>query len=513
MPIIALDNMAQDLENIDYKLLLENSQKEVRVLQASNKEKDFKIEAILHELNQLKRMIFGAKNEKFNSISSISDSQLSLDLLSQQMPVVVSEKQQEINYTRTKKSVEVKEHKGRNDLPEHLERRTQIIEPKEDISGCKKIGELVTEELEYEPGKLYVNRIVRPKYVQEDSQNIIVAEMIDRPLPKVIAGAGLIAQILIDKFVDHIPLYRQRERFKREDVEISDSTMSDWVRESIDKIIHPVYHSLKQKILQSDYLHVDESPIKVLDNNVKNKTHQGYFWVYNNSIDRMVLFDYQPGRGKEGPKAILKDFKGVIQTDGYAVYDMYKSHDEITLIHCMAHARRMFFEAQGADKERAQYALHQIGLLYDIERKVKSMHYDEIQKIRAQESVPILEKMKEWMQEQIIEVLPKSIIGKAIAYSLTRWKELSLYTIDGKLNIDNNPVENSIRPVAIGRKNYLFAGNHAAAQRNAMIYSIVGTCKMNGINPYDYLKDIINRVPQHSINKIEELLPQNWIKQ
>lgn len=255
--------MAKNLENIDYKLLLEDSQKVVLILQELNKEKDFKIEAIQHELNQLKRLIFGSKNEKFNSLSSFSNAQLSLDLLNQQSPVVVAEKQQEINYTRTKKSVEVKEHKGRNDLPEHLERRIQIIEPKEDLNGCKKIGELVTEELEYEPGKLYVNRIVRPKYVQEDSQKIIVAEMIDRPIPKAIAGPGLLAQVLIDKFVDHIPLYRQRERFKRENVEISDSTMSDWVRGAIEKIIQPVYHSLKQKILESDYLHVDESPIKV----------------------------------------------------------------------------------------------------------------------------------------------------------------------------------------------------------------------------------------------------------
>lgn len=497
--------MLHQTENIDYRLLYLESEKK-------NQEKDFRIEAILHELNQLKRLIFGTKNEKFISTTAISSSQLSLDLLSQQPPLIVEEKQKEITYTRTKKTVEIKEHKGRNDLPEHLERRTQVVEPKVDTSECKKIGELVTEELEYEPGKLYVNRIVRPKYIHAATEEIIIADMVERPLPKSIAGPGLLAQILVDKYVDHLPLHRQIERYKREKVEISQSTMAGWVKESVNNFIVPIYNALKQKILAGDYLHVDESPIKVLDNQVKNKTHQGYFWVYHNSIDRMVLFDYQPGRGKEAPKAMLKDFKGYIQTDGYVVYDMYKNHDDITLLHCMAHARRMFYEAQGSDKIRAQYALEKIGILYEIERncKLQKMTMLQMYDVRQLEAVPILKELEAWMKNEIIEVLPKSIIGKAIAYSLTRWKELSIYTTNGKLNIDNNPVENSIRPVALGRKNYLFAGNHEAAQRNAMIYSIVGTCKMNQINPYEYLKDIIQRIQNHPINKLEELLPYNW---
>jgi hypothetical protein len=209
---------------------------------------------------------------------------------------------------------------------------------------------------------------------------------------------------------------------------------------------------------------------------------------------------------------MLQDFKGYLQTDGYVVYDMFKKQEDITVLHCMAHARRMFFEAQDNDKATAQYALEQIGKLYAIERKAKEeeLTADEILGVRQEESLPILTSLQQWMTEAYIKALPKSAIGKALGYSLQRWKELVTYTSDGNLNIDNNPVENSIRPVALGRKNYLFAGSHEAAKRSAMLYSLMGTCKMHGINPFIYLKDVLKRIGSHPINQIEMLLPQNW---
>lgn len=480
---------------IDYKTLYEQTTLEVVSLK--------------HEIANLKRLIFGSKNERFIPANG-TPSQLTLDIQTDAVASCSVTKTQQIEYIRNTTQV-TKEHPGRTKLPEHLERREIIIEPAQVTEGCKKIGEEITEELEYEPGKLFVNRYVRPKYVKPNNEGVIIAPMIDRPLPKAIVGPGLLAQIIIDKYVDHLPLYRQMERFKREGINIPYSTIGDWIKNGC-MLIESLYASLEKLIVRSNYLHADESPIKVLDKDKKGTTHRGYYWVYHNSIDGLVWFNYQEGRGREGPQKVLKEFKGYLQTDGYAVYDFFKEEKGITVLHCMAHARRMFYEAKENNKAVAEYALEQIGLLYAIERKAKGQQLDpeQILQLRQTEAVPILESLGKWMKESYLKVLPKSTIGKALGYSITRWTELMRYATDGKLNIDNNPVENSIRPVAIGRKNYLFAGSHEAAKRSAMLYSLMGTCKLHGINPFIWLRDVLQRIATHPINKIEELLPHKW---
>jgi len=490
--------MVQIQKDIDYKVLYEESQ--------------LRIASLKHELDQLKKMIFGSRHERF--IPAVANpSQLQFNIEAEQVAQCSLIDAKKISYTKT--TVEIteisKDHPGRMKLPEHLERREMIIEPAGKTEGCKRIGEEVTEELEYEPGHLFVNRFVRPKYATPDKEAVIIAPMIERPFPKAMAGPGLLSQIVIDKYVDHLPLYRQMERFKREGINIPYSTITDWISATC-KLITPLYDALIKLILKSDYLHADESPIKVLDKDKKGQTHRGYFWVYHDSIDRVVLFDYQQGRGREGPMEMLKDFKGHLQTDGYAVYDLFKNTEDIKVLHCMAHARRMFFEAKDNDPVRASYAMEEIQRLYDLERKAKqeNLSPEQILDLRQTESVPLLEALGQWMKDQYVQTLPRSPIGKALGYSIERWKELMLYATDGKLNIDNNPVENSIRPVAIGRKNYLFAGSHEAAQRSAMLYSLMGTCKLHGINPSVYLKDVLQRINNHPINKITELLPQNW---
>jgi transposase len=488
----------------DYKKLYEQQTQK-------NNELNYTIAALSHQLEQLQKMIFGRKHERFIASQS-NPSQLSLDIQAQAVAQCNIADAKKIEYTRiTKVITENKEHPGRMKLPEHLERREIIIEPQQNIDDCKKIGQEVTEELEYEPGKLFVNRYVRPKYVKADKEGIVIAAMPERPLPKAIAGPGLLAQIVIDKYVDHLPLHRQQQRFNRQGVNIPYSTITDCVTGTC-KLIVPLYNALIKQVLQSHYLHVDESPIKVLDRDKKGQAHRGYFWVYHSSLQRMVLFDYRPGRGREGPQEILKDFKGHLQTDGYAVYNIFKEKEGITLLHCMAHARRMFYEALINDKARAEHALTEIGLLYDIERIVReqSLPQQEILQLRKTEAVPVLEALGKWMKAEYVKVLPKSPIGKALGYSIERWNELMIYAGDGKLNIDNNPVENSIRPVAIGRKNYLFAGSHEAAQRSAMLYSLLGTCKLHGINPFTWLRDVLQRIGNHPINKIDELLPHKW---
>jgi transposase len=483
--------------DIDYKSLCEQLQAENTFLK--------------QELAQLKKIIFGSKQERFVANDAITPEQLSLNLQAEAIAAVKIADAKKISYTKlTKEITPAKLHPGRNPLPEHLERREQIIEPADDISQLKKIGEEVTEELEYEPGKLFVNKIVRPKYAKPGGEGILIAPMIERPLPKAIAGPGLLAQICIDKYVDHLPLHRQMERFKRDGVNIAYSTLTDMVSGTC-SLITPLYEALKNYTLRLDYLHADETPIKVLDKDKKGQTHRGYFWVYHSSVEKLVLFDYQSGRGREGPQQILQNFKGFLQTDGYSVYDFFKEKDDITVLHCMAHARRMFYEAQANDADRSAYALQQFVSLYAIERTIKEQQltYEQALQLRQQQAVPILQSFGQWMKEQYVQTLPKSTIGKALGYSIERWNELSIYATDGKLNIDNNPVENSIRPVAIGRKNYLFAGSNEAAQRSAMLYSLLGTCKLNGINPFIWLSETLRRIATHPINKIEELLPQN----
>lgn len=484
--------------DIDYKSLCEQLQAENTFLK--------------QELAQLKKIIFGSKQERFVANDAITPEQLSLNLQAEAIAAVKITDAKKISYTKlTKEITPAKLHPGRNPLPEYLERREQIIEPADDTSLLKKIGEEVTEELEYEPGKLFVNKIVRPKYAKPAGEGVLIAPMIERPLPKAIAGSGLLAQICIDKYVDHLPLHRQMERFKRDGVNMAYSTLTDMVSGTC-SLISPVYEALKNYTLRLDYLHADETPIKVLDKDKKGQTHRGYFWVYHSSVEKLVLFDYQSGRGREGPQQILQNFKGFLQTDGYSVYDFFKEKEDITVLHCMAHARRMFYEAQANDADRSDYALQQFASLYAIERTIKQQQLtpEKALQLRQQQAIPILQSFGQWMKEQYVQTLPKSTIGKALGYSIERWNELSIYATDGKLNIDNNPVENSIRPVAIGRKNYLFAGSHEAAKRSAMLYSLLGTCKLNGINPFIWLRETLRRIATHPINKIEELLPQNF---
>ena len=275
-----------------------------------------------------------------------------------------------------------------------------------------------------------------------------------------------------------------------------------------------MFEALKAEVLKSNYLHADETPIKVLDKDKKDSTHRGYYWVYQNSIDKIVFFDYQEGRGREGPTEILQNFKGYLQTDGYVAYDVFDKKENITQLHCMAHARRMFNDALDNDKSVAEHAMQELQKLYAIERNCReqNLSFDAIKAVRQEQSVPVLNALGNWMKDEYVKEIPKSSIGKALGYSIERWEKLSRYTEDGMLNIDNNPVENSIRPVALGRKNYLFAGSHEAAKRSGMLYSLLGTCKMHGIEPYSWLKDVLHRIADHPINKISELLPHRWNK-
>jgi transposase len=524
--------MSRALENMTneqlHALVLEQ-QKENVALRSANQAKDQKIQVISEEkeellkklqamlekfssmkfeLSQLKRLIYGSKRERF--VSGAEDSQMSL-------PFDVETASQEENSEATTEKVSSfqrrkrKNHPGRLALPDHLPVEEIIIEPGEDVTGLKCIGHEVTDELEYQQAILKINRFMRPKYAREDNEGVICGDLPSRPIDKGIAGPGLLANILVSKYVYHLPLYRQSQRFKTEhQIDIPRSTMGGW-QSSIARLLRPLYEEQRRQVLGQGYLQVDETPIQVLDPKKKGKTHRGYYWVYYSPIQRMVMFDYQEGRGREGPRKLLSDFKGYLQTDGYKVYDWFGKQKDITLMSCMAHARRMVEKSLGDDQKRAEYAMTEIQKLYQIERRARDQQLSSEQRheLRLDESLPILNELGKWMAAQVRTTLPKSPFGKALIYSVSRWDNLMNYLRDGHLEIDNNLVENAIRPTALGRKNYLFAGSHAGAQSAAMFYSFFASCKHNNVDPFTWLKKVLEIIPDYPANKLSDLLPQN----
>jgi len=410
-----------------------------------------------------------------------------------------------ITYTREKKK-----HPGRHALPDHLPVREVIIEPREDTTGLKKIGQEITETLQYTPASLVKKRTIRPKYVKADGQGVLIGVLPTRPIEKSIAEACLLAYILVSKYIDHLPFYRQRQIFKRDfGWEVAKSTLSDWM-DACCVLLEPLYNTLKQKILQSDYIQVDESPIQVLDGDKKGSSHRGYQWVYHDPISKLVLFNYRKGRGQNGPKELLEGYSGYLQCDGYKVYDKIGADPKITLAGCLAHARRKFHQALKNDKAKAEKALGLFRQIYMEERKIKEQtegDFEQRKKLRQENIKPLLEQIRDWITEQEFNVLPKSLIGKAMSYFTNQYPKLQAIFEDGRIELDNNLIENAIRPLALGRKNYLFAGSHRAAQNAAMIYSFLGSCKMQNINPREWLQQTLEKIPDHSIQKLHQLLP------
>ncbi len=486
-------------------------------LQEKKEKEEIKVELMKMQLQLQKfaQMVFGSKSERFIP----NPAQLTLDIKAETInPACNIAQAKKMEYVKTNPP----KKRNLSELGAYLEDLPRIYETREPEnipSSAIKIGEDRQEMLEYTPGKLFVRVIIIPKYKipdpGDDRITIIAAPALNRPLPKCIAAPSLLAQILIDKFADHIPVFRQAKRFERGGVCLPYNTILDWAGKTID-LLSVLYEALKKEVIESRYIHVDETGLKVLCEKLTKKSkkiHDGYLWCYNNSIKKLVFFDYQHGRGEKHTEGILKGFRGIIQTDGWQVYEgVAAKQKDITQICCLAHARRKFNDAKPYDRELAEYALTIFHQLYDIERKCKQqgLSYDEITKIRQDEAVPILNELHEWMLKEYKTQLPSAHITVAINYALERWERLCYYTKNGMLNPDNNPVERSIRPVAIGRKNYLFAGSQRGAERLAMIYSLIGTCIMNNVNPYDWLKDVIERINEHPINKISELLPHRW---
>ena len=483
-----------------------------------------KYNALKHEFDQLKRMLFAARSERF--VPGASPEQLALGF-GEPVPLDEPPGKEQITYERRRK----KQHPGRTPLPDHLPVRREVIEPEEDTTGLVQIGEEITRKVDYNPGTLEIIEYVRPKYARpraeqdEDKPAIVIAEVPDQVIPKGIPGAGLLAHILVAKYIDHLPFCRQIEMFKRDHGwAIHKSTLNDWFA-SVCTLLEPLYAVLRKDVLDTDYLQGDESRILVLERGSEQpkktsseklksgaQRHLGYMWVFRNPVSGNVFFVYRSGRGAKVLHETLADFTGLLQSDGYAAYSSYIKKHDVELVSCLAHIRRKFFEARSNHRQKAEYALAQIQLLYKIEQEARERKMSAEQRLalRQEKAAPIYHQLLEWVEEEQRNNLTKGGIGKALGYAKNHLPRLRHYLEDGRVEIDNNLLENKIRPLALGRKNYLFAGSHQAAQRAAMLYSFFASCRANEINPYEWLRDVLLRIGSQPINRIEELLPAQW---
>lgn len=499
------------------KLQLENASLESKnaVLESENAR-------LLQELLYFRRFHYGRRSEK--RMPEQPEGQLFLAFGESAIPEetpdikpVVEEIRIEA-HNRRKKREQNKAKPRRMEIPADIERRTRVIEP-DGINPEEmiKIGQDVREILHCIPCRLYVDRIIRPIYkakIQDKesvSTQIYQAEAIESIIPKSFAGASLLVQIIISKYVDHLPVYRQLQIFKRQGIHLSASTISGWIQE-IAALLNPLYQKLVQEILSSDYIQVDESTIPVIDNE-KKRAVKGYIWAVLDVIGKQIFFHYDKGsRSQKTLVSLLRNYKGAVQSDGYEAYSIYEHKNGVLLLSCWAHVRRKFENALSEDKDRATMALDYIGLLYQIEAnlKEKQLSDEEISKERKRLSYPILLDFEQWMHTISTELLPRSLMGKAVSYTFSLFHRLVRYVSHGKYQIDNNPIENAIRPLALGRKNYLFCGNHDTAQDTALFYSFFGSCKQNGINAQEWLLDVLSRIKDCKTSELAALLPANW---
>lgn len=497
-----------------------------KALQQITQEYEQKLHLALLEANALRARLFGIKAD--SRVKRVNEDQLEVFPLGAPLEAIqASEAQAQIEVKEEEKKQQAAAEKRKRAprtatrmvLPASLEREEVILDPEGDLTNYKVIGEEVTEVLVLVPASFKVKRIIRRKWALKDSsqleKGVLIAPIPSRTVKRGLFDESVIAHLLIGKYIDHLPLYRQKKIFEREGMKIPPSTLIDNTAAGC-QALKPIYNALRREVLANLYLQGDETTIKVLQSEKKGACHLGYYWAYHAPADGLVFFDYQQGRSQEGPSKLLKDFKGVFQSDGYKVYQaLFKHSKNVNQLYCMAHIRRKFDEAVYYDKERAAHAVGQINLLYDIEREIREaspqLSETDIVKIRLEKAAPILRELKKWMLEEYPKVLPSSPIGKAIAYALPLWDNMHYYTLHGHLQIDNNAIENAIRPIALGRKNYLFAGTHESAQNAAMVYSLFATCKKHKVNPQDWLTDVLNKLNDISYDgKFSDLLPHRW---
>ncbi len=514
-----LQSKLNELESVDVEIA--SCKQTIEEQKLIIEKKDQKIGQLEYQLQYLRRKYFGKSSEKFITPDPLQrklDFE-GLDVLPEEKALAREAQKQIIEYKIRRTTAKSNDKPVRQNLPDSLERREERIRPAGvDEENWKKIGEEITEILEHKPDEFYVRRIIREKWVLKNKtlnveKEVVIAPMPFLPIAKSFAGASLLAEILNNKYTYHIPFYRQLQMFKQTGLSLSASTVNGWFSESAD-MLRPLYYRLKEIILSTDYLQVDETTVPII-NNEKHKTVKGYLWMVRAVIQNLVLFYYDHGsRAQSVAIGLLKDFRGALQTDGYEVYSIYEKKKGVLPIGCWAHARRYFEQALEDDKARATYALEQIALLYDVEKQAdnEDLSYTERADLRSRLAYPILVLFEKWLYKEYDKVLPKSRIGKAISYTYKIFPRLTRYHLDGRYRIDNNLAENAIRPIALGRKNFLFCGNHDAAEQAAIIYSMMGCCKACEVDPRKWMEYVFNHIHDYDNDyskDLAELLPHN----
>jgi transposase len=467
---------------------------------------------------KLRRMQFGRKSEKLDH----QIEQLELQLEDLESAQTESAPAQTEAQSEAASAQPPRRKPARRPLPEHLPRETQTHAPEQ--SACpecggtlRKLGEDVSEMLEFVPAQFKVIRIVRPKLSCSRCAHIVQSPAPSRPVERGLAGPGLLAHVLVSKYADHLPLYRQSEIYERVGIDLDRSTLADWVGES-SRLLAPLVDVLRRYVLAASKLHADDTPVPVLAPGT-GKTKTGRLWTYvrddrpsSDPSPPAVWFAYSPNRQGEHPQRHLKDFRGTLQADAFAGFNaLYEGAEpRIYEAACWAHVRRKFYDLQQAHASPvAAEALRRIGELYAIESEIRGRAPDERKQARQARTRPLLDSMHEWLQSTLVKLPKKSPVTAAIGYALGLWPALLRFCDDGQLEIDNNAAERALRAVALGRKNYLFAGSDSGGDRAASIYSLIGTAKLNGLDPEAYLRDVLTRIADHSINRIDELLPWN----
>jgi transposase len=510
-------------------------------------ERDLLIEKLKLQIARMKRVQFGASSEQLDG--QILQLELIVEDLETSYSVVADPARAAGDETTApvdaapitpEQAAETDQQSRRRALPEHLPRERVRYEPQSAHSatracGCKHcgaqanqltpLGEDESEILEYVPGRFKVIVQVRPKYLCNGCSGISQAAAPSRVLAKSYAGAGLLAHVLTSKYGDHLPLYRQSEIYAREGVELSRSTLADWVG-GCSRLLKPLVEALKGYVLGAEKLHADDTPVPVLQPG-RGTTKTGRLWTYvrddrasghgrSGNDPAAVWFAYSPDRKGEHPQRHLRGFKGILQADGYAgygrLYEQRDEHDQPMIVEaaCWAHARRKFFaihQANASGATIAEHTLRRIATLYEIEERIRRKPPDERSRIRQLQTKPKLEELRQFFEASLAQVSRKSELAEAIGYALTRWQALTRFVDDGRIEIDNNAAERALRCVALGRKNFLFAGSDLGGEWAAAFYSLIGTAKLNGLDPEAYLRYVLTHINDHPINRVAELLP------
>lgn len=486
-----------------------------------------RIKELTAQVAWLNRQLFGRKSEKL----PVYDPNMP-DLFAGEFAEVrrqADEKRDEAVEKIGKESAEDKKRKRQNrkmveDLPV-LE--TEVIEPTGvDLSMYRRIGEEVTKVVRHKPGMLYVKEIIRPKYALKDNtqlppegqKGVVIAPMPLMPVDKCIADTSLLAEILLQKYEYHVPFYRQIQQYRHLGMKgLTESTLDGWFKKTVE-LLDPLYEALKREVFSCDYIQADETTVPVV-NKEKHKADKEYLWMVRSVMEKLVIFHYDKGSRAGAVIESLANqyhFKGYLQCDGFAGYEKaFKTNPDVRLLNCLVHIRRHLEQALDENKDMAGHGLAQIQHIYGIEHccDKADLSYDERRAKRQELARPIMEAMKAWMEAESVKYSPRSQAGKAITYAYTRWDNMMRCLEDGRLLWDNNLAENVIRPITLGRKNYLFCGNHEAAVSMSIVCSLLATCKSHNVNPRDYLNDIIARMPYHKKATHEELLdllPHRW---